>query len=167
MIASIKSAARQPSSWLLASVLFTLALGLFAVLTIPLIQREANELVVYVGPDLTPLLATDGVLCPGDELTYNISVTVTKANAIVTVYESWCTPGLFCPYGLGFEESIVGPDEPGGAAFSGVARRIVPDLPPGQWELRHRNKTETAHNGVLRTTFSGYRVPFTVPVGCD
>lgn len=162
---AIKRVVYNPSAWLLTGVIATLAFVLFLVVAIPEIQREAKLLVVYNDLDAQTVTPLSNVLCPGDVMNYSVSLNVTEPNALVTVYESWCHPDGFCPYDYSRDPSIiVGPDKE--ATLSGPATRIVPDLPPGEWEFRHRNRAETSHGGLLHTTFSGYTIRITVPENC-
>lgn len=134
---------------------------LLASVTIPVI-KDAASAVQYGSSDWITLEASDDMLCPGETMTYTVTIDIARAPAKVDIDEAWCVANRQCPHAFKLppDFSIAGEE---GSVGTFVAERVVPDLPPGKWEFRHINATKT--NGAPET-LSGYNVFITVPDDC-
>jgi hypothetical protein len=82
--------------------------------------------------------------CPGDVIAFSVDITIERGNSVSRVTEGWCRTGDgICPRVL--QEPPVYYNFILPYSTSASARRTIPDLPPGSWELRHCNTTVTSN----------------------
>ena len=142
------------------------ALLIYAYVVYPVVKNAATVIQYEDGSAVwATLVPEESVLCPGDTLTYTVTIGIESAPSFVDIREAWCVAGRQCPreFKLTPDFSI--------AAESGdlgkfAARRAVPDLPPGEWEFRHMNITTSQSEAHHKVTLSGYSLFITVPNDC-
>lgn len=97
------------------------------------------------------------VLCPGAELIYTAKIMITRVPLVINLYRTI--------YSLDFDQTYVFGGDPVVAIHDHVHTivrtyaLVVPNLPPGKYELK-----EAAQDNSTRATV--FTVPFSVPAGC-
>ena len=101
-----------------------------------LYQQRAVE---YGAQFITPEPAQ---VCPGETISFPVDITIERGNSVSRVTEGWCraTDGI-CPRTL--QEAPVYYNFITPYVTSATARRVIPDVSPGAWELRHCNETHS------------------------
>lgn len=92
-------------------------------------------------------------VCPGDVISFPVSITVNEAPAFVRLVESWCQPGGICvsAYTTTQHVALVEPYH-----IETTARRMVPELDAGVWQLNHINESHA--DGRITVTAWAVRV---------
>ena len=150
-------------------LLSSIVLALFLVSTCFMaraIQKAGGSRIVEYGPDgyVTWIEPSGDTLCPGEVLEYPVAVGVNDAPANVIIVEQWCRQkGGICPAGSNPGDHDNSTPVLEQSSIDAVARRVVPNLAPGHWELRHLNVSISNRT----TSVTGYGVRFTVPTGCS
>lgn len=153
----------SPRRFGVVSVAAFLGLVLYVVLTLPIV-RNATSVVQYknVSDKWTTLEPVEDTLCPGETMAYTVTITVAEAPVSVNLLEAWCFPDKQCPreFKLQPDFSLAGEE---GEISAILSKRVVPSLPPGEWEFRHMNVSQV--DGKLPSV-SGYNLFITVPNDC-
>ena len=166
LVQQVRKTARSPRRFGVISVAAMLAFVLYFLATFPAIQRAAVAVkyndeasnVVWIKPE-------NDVLCPGDTMRYSVHIDVKPSDATVVLIEGWCGEGDGCP--RMFQEPITASNAFESLSFTTPAVRTVPELPPGNWEYRHRNiSIFTDEHGHLKASISSYGLRVTVPEAC-
>lgn len=101
---------------------------------------------------------SSAILCPGDTLRYTITVTVERP-LVAEVLRTWWSRDHNEQVGVAIIAPLIWAEA---GTFNERIELIVPELPPGHYELRG-SRFEREH----RTTPSIYRVPFEIGNSCD
>lgn len=80
-------------------------------------------------------------VCPGDTITFPVDITIDRGNSVSRVTEGWCREDGICPRTL--QETPVYYNFILPYSTSATARRVIPDVSPGAWQLRHCNETHS------------------------
>ena len=134
-------------------VVVLVALASFAALWVDLNRATATYGIEQIAP-------SDGVLCPGDTLTYKVSARTETVPAVLEIVETWCETGEtgLCSIRLTTVNHLA---VAGYRDVMTIARKVIPNDPffkPGKsYELHH-----VAKNG----TESAYVVPFQIGAAC-
>ncbi len=86
----------------------------------------------FIAPD-------KAAVCPGDTITFPVDITIDHGNSVSRVTEGWCRADGICPNTLQNTPSYYNFTTP--YRTSATARRTIPDVSPGPWQLRHCNQT--------------------------
>ena len=138
-------------------ILSGIALVVIAVilaLTIPQLLHQ-SQIVRYKESNAW-LEATPVEVCPGEVFTFPVSLIVSEAPAYIRIVESWCRSSdgvCLNQFSTTNEIALLEP-----LTISATARRTVPDLPPGDWQLQHINESHVTG----KITVTGYGVRVTV-----
>lgn len=148
MLSDVRSKVTARKDWqvvLLCGLLFLLA-GLVWSMLAQINSANVQYTKVVIQPEVSQL-------CPGDTLKWHVDLVVHE-DAVITIVESWCHPGSACQsrYSTRWDNVAMA-----GNKYHGPSERAVPNLPPGDWELRH-----ASINGRLAI----YTVPFTIKADC-
>ena len=88
------------------------------------------------------IVPTPAEVCSGDTITFPIDITIKRGNSVSRVTEGWCRKDGICPRVL--QETPIYYNFVLPYSVSATARRVIPDVPPGLWELRHCNETHSS-----------------------
>ena len=137
-------------------VLLIVIIGLLLVWQFDRMVRSFRASNVSYGSDIIEPYQTN--VCPGDTLSYPLVAETLEFPSLLHIVEGWCETGEtgVCYRSLSTEYFLPILDY---RRVSTDAKRIVPNLPPGDYEFWH-----VTHS--CGGTVNGYRVPFTVPEGC-
>lgn len=165
-VRQVRKTARSPRRFGVVSVLVALAFVLYFLATFPSIQRAVTAVkyndeasrVTWIEPE-------NAVLCPGDIMRYQVHIDIKPTDATAVLIEGWCREGDGCP--RVFQEPLTASNAFESMSFDALAVRTIPELPPGNWEYRHRNiSIYTDENGELKASTSSYGLKIVVPENC-
>jgi hypothetical protein len=97
-----------------------------------------KQAVGYGEQFITPIPAE---VCPGETISFPVSITIERGNSVSRVTEGWCRDDGICPRAL--QETPVYYNFISPYSTSATARRVIPDVSPGTWQLRHCNETHS------------------------
>lgn len=153
----------SPRRFGFVSLAVLVGVALYFVAAFPVVRNAASVVKYQSTNDVwTVIEPVDSVLCPGETMNYSVDIGITSAPAVIDIYESWCIAGRQCP-----REFRLPPDfsiaSKSGELGSFDARRVLPNLPPGEWEFRHANISKANQD---QHSLSGYSLFVTVPTDC-
>lgn len=153
----------SPRRFGFVSLAVLVGVALYFVAAFPVVRNAASVVKYQSTKDVwTVIEPVDSVLCPGETMNYSVDIGITSAPAVVDIHEAWCVSGRQCPREFKLPPDFSIAREPGKLG-SFDAQRVVPDLPPGEWEFRHANTSQLDHG---KTSLSGYSLFITVPSDC-
>ena len=94
-----------------------------------------------IGYDQLYIIPTPSELCPGETFTYSVRIEIEQGSSVSEITEGWCKPRGICPDKY---DRSTPPKKPFIEPYylDVSPKRTVPDdMPAGEWELRHCNRT--------------------------
>lgn len=156
----------SPRRFGFVSVAVFVGVALYFIVAFPVVKNAASVVQYESGGAVWATIEPDNsVLCPGETMAYSVTISIASAPAAIDILEAWCVPERQCP-----REFKLPPDfsiaKEAGNLGSFTASRVVPDLPPGEWEFRHINVTTVHGEEHREVALSGYSLYITVPESC-
>ena len=125
---------RRRMMTLLLLLCLLLIVAIMAQMWVSLTRTAVEYGETIITPDKTDV-------CPGDVITFPVDITIERGNSVSRVTEGWCREDGICPRVL--QEAPVYYNFIAPYSTSATARRTVPGLTPGPWQLRHCNETHS------------------------